>query len=472
MNIIRYIKRSVLFGLACLLTNFSFAKAGQPMKLWYTQPASEWMKALPVGNGRLGAMVFGGIEKETIALNEITLWAGKEDPDQDPVFGKEKLKQIRTLYFQNDLIKGNDQAQQEMAGKPHSFGSHLPIGNLNLQFDYPPGKIQNYYRDLNLNDAVANVEFSKGDVKFHREVLCSNPDGVLVVKLSADRKSALNFTVSLELLRKTEITANNNVLEFVGDLSKEASGGVAFIGSIRIKTEDGDVIAVGKSLKVSKATTAYLYIDVRTDFQAKADFKSFCRETTEKASEKMYDEIKAKHQADYSRLFKRVDLFLGESETDDLPTDLRWLLVKEGKNDVGLDALFFQYARYLLIASSRENSPLPANLQGVWNDNLANNMGWTCDYHMDINTEQNYWLANVGNLGECNAPLFRFLKSLSEYGKKNGSRPLRRTWLDGSYHGECLGIYCSRLACGLGTVPYRWHLAGVAFVDALHLYAR
>ncbi len=418
MNLVRYIKRSVLFVLACMLTIPLFAKDEKSLRLWYNQPSSELMKSLPLGNGRLGAMVFGGIRKETIALNEITLWAGKEDPDQEYMAGKEKLKEIREFFFKDEMKEGTDAAGQILVGKPHSFGSHLPIGNLNLQFDYPAGKIQNYYRDLNLENAVAKVEFSKGGVKYNREFLCSNPDNVLVVKLTADKKSALNFTVSLDLLRKAEVSATDNILEFSGDLSKEPSGGVAFLGNIRVKAEDGTVVAADKSLKVSNASTVYLYIDVRTNFHTKADFKSLCRTTTENASKKTYDDIKAKHIADYSQLFKRVDLYLGESETADLPTDLRWLLVKEGKSDAGMDALFFQYARYLLIASSRENSPLPANLQGLWNDNLANNMGWTCDYHLDINTEQNYWLANVGNLHECNAPLFNYIDDLASYGEK------------------------------------------------------
>lgn len=413
------IKKIVLFSVTMLLPVFAFATAEKSMRLWYNQPASEWMKSVPVGNGRLGAMVFGGVEKETIALNEITLWAGKNDPDQDPLLGKEKLKEIRELFYKGDLIKGNDVAQQEMAGKPHSFGTHLPMGNLYLHFDYPQGGLSNYERELNLSDAVARVSFDKAKVRYTREVLCSNPDGVLVIKCSASRKSALNFSLSLDLLRKAELNLKGNVLEFAGDIAAEnpKNGGVAFLGNITVKTDDGAVSVDGKQLKVKDATTAYIYIDIRTSFKP-ADYKVLCRSTVQKAVEQNYDVLKTRHIADYKKLYDRVELSLGESDNEDLPTDLRWLLVKEGKNDVGLDALFFQFARYLLIASSREDSPLPANLQGVWNDNLANNMGWTCDYHMDINTEQNYWLANVGNLGECNAPLFGFLKDLAEYGKK------------------------------------------------------
>lgn len=412
-------KKIVFYLIITLVGNLQLLKAeNQPLKLWYNQPASEWMKSLPLGNGRLGAMVFGGIQKETIALNEITMWAGKEDPDQEHIVGKEKLREIREYFFKGEIEKGNESAGKVLVGKPHSFGTHLPVGNLNLQFDYPDGKIQNYYRDLNLDNAVASVTFDKGGVKYTREFLNSNPDDVLVVKLMASKKAALNFSVSLDLLRKAEISAKNNVLEFAGDMSKEPSGGVAFLGNIRIKNEDGTVSAQGNKLKISNATTVYLFIDIRTNFQTIADFKTVCRHATDNASKKIYEELKAKHIADYQKLFKRVELFLGNSETDDLPTDLRWLLVKEGKSDAGMDALFFQYARYLLIASSRENSPLPANLQGLWNDNLANNMGWTCDYHLDINTEQNYWLANIGNLRECNAPLFDYIDDLASYGQK------------------------------------------------------
>ena len=407
----------------CLIINIfvflPFMKAeNQPLKLWYNQPASEWMKALPLGNGRLGAMVFGGIQKETIALNEVTMWSGQPDPNQEKALGKEKLQEIRTLFFNGKLKEGNEISQKLMAGTPHSFGSHLPIGNLYLNFDYPKGRIKNYERELNIENALASVSYEKGNVKYSREYFCSNPDGLLVLKFSVDKKSALNFSVGLDLLRQADLTLKNNVLEFSGDMStQQPTGGVAFLGNITVKSDDGTVSVVNKQLKIKDATTVYLYIDIRTNFKS-PDYQSICRNTIQQAIKKDYAELKQRHITDYQRLFSRVELFLGKSDTDNLPTDLRWLLVKEGKNDVGLDVLFYQYARYLLIAASRENSPLPANLQGIWNDNLANNMGWTCDYHLDINTQQNYWLANIGNLAECNKSLFNYLKDLSVYGQK------------------------------------------------------
>jgi len=391
----------------------------QPLKLWYNQPASEWMKSLPLGNGRLGAMVFGGIQKETIALNEITLWSGQNDPHQEQIIGKQKLQEIRDYFFMGELAKGNELSQNLLAGIPHSFGTHLPIGNLYLNFDYKEGKIQNYQRELNLQNAVTSVSFEKGNVKYNREIFCSNPDGVLVMKLSANQKSALNFSISLDLLLQAELSLKNNVLEFSGDLSVQnpKTGGVAFLGNITVKSDEGTVSVEGKQLKIKDATTAYLYIDIRTNFKS-PDYQATCHHTVQQAQKEDFNLLIQRHIEDYQKLYGRVDLFLGNSDMENLPTDLRWSMVKEGKNDVGMDVLFFQYARYLLIASSRENSPLPANLQGIWNDNLANNMGWTCDYHLDINTQQNYWLANIGNLSECNTPLFGYIKDLSVYGQK------------------------------------------------------
>lgn len=416
-------KKKLLFCLIGILGFLPFLKAEQqPLKLWYNQPASEWMKSLPLGNGRLGAMIFGGIQKETIALNEITMWSGKPDANQEPRLGKDKLQEIRNLFFNGKLAEGNELSQKLMAGTPHSFGTHLPIGNLNLNFNYPDGRFSNYERNLDLKNAIASVSYEKGNVKYTREYFCSNTDGILVLKLSANQKSALSFTVSLDLLRQAELSLKNNVLEFSGDMSVQnpTIGGVAFLGNITVKSDGGTVSVENKQLKIKDATTAYLYIDIRTNFKS-PNYQSICRTTVENAIKTGYSELKQKHITDYQKLFNRVELFLGNSDMDNLPTDLRWLMIKEGKNDVGMDVLFYQYARYLLIASSRENSPLPANLQGIWNDNLANNMGWTCDYHLDINTQQNYWLANSGNLAECNKPLFSYIKDLSIYGKKSAS---------------------------------------------------
>ncbi|MDR2086458.1 MAG: glycoside hydrolase family 95 protein, partial [Dysgonamonadaceae bacterium] len=199
---------------------------------------------------------------------------------------------------------------------------------------------------------------------------------------------------------------------------KQGPGGVHYEGIVQITLNGGKIHSRNNTLVVENSHEALITIDIRTSFK-NSEYKELCNQTLQKATSKTYRELKQAHLKDYQHLFNRVHLDLGKSEADKLPTDVRWQRLKtERKDDPGLFSLFFQYGRYLLIASSRENSPLPANLQGVWNDNLACNMAWTCDYHLDINTEQNYWLANAGNLPECNTPLFTYLEDLSQYGEK------------------------------------------------------
>lgn len=388
-------------------------------RLWYKQPAKVWMESSPLGNGRIGAMVYGGIETETIALNEITMWSGEPDKFQERPCGKDMLNEIRQLFFAGDYSKGNRIASSYLAGTPHSFGSHVPLGDLKMDFKYPQGNVSDYKRELNLENAINTVTFKVGNVKYTREYFCSNPDEALIIKLSSSKAKALNMNLSFDLLRESDMRTTNNGLEFSGKVSfpKQGPGGVSFAGKVGVIIKDGKIITKDGKVEITDATSIVIAFDVRTDYSNKT-YKEDCIKTVDNVLAQNYDKVKQKHIADYSNLYNRVDLFLGNSETDNLPTDVRWKRVKDGANDVVLDALLFNYARYLLIAASRENSPLPANLQGIWNDNLACNMGWTNDYHLDINTEQNYWLSNIGNLAECNKPLFDYIKSLSIDGQK------------------------------------------------------
>ena len=186
-------------------------------------------------------------------------------------------------------------------------------------------------------------------------------------------------------------------------------------------TDGGRIISQNNSLSITQADAVTIFIDIRTDFN-NPEYISQCSQSIHKASIQKYKQLKQAHIQDYNSLFNRVELCLGTSEADKLPTDERWQRLKAGKTDVGLEALFFHYGRYLIISSSREDSPLPANLQGLWNDNLACNMPWTCDYHLDVNTQQNYWLTNIANLAECNAPLFNYIGALSVAGEKTAEK--------------------------------------------------
>lgn len=395
----------------------TFAVHSQNDRLWYQQPAREWMEASPLGNGRLGIIVYGGIDRETVALNESTMWSGQFDEDQEQPFGKEKLSQLRQLFFDGKLSEGNDIASKYLRGNYHSFGTHLPVGDLLMHFDYPAGQLSNYKRELNLEDAIDEVTFTVGNIQYRREYFCSNPDDAIIIHLTASQPKSITMSLEMKLLREADVVVSNGQLSFSGKVSfpMHGPGGVNFTGKIKILSDDGTMSNDSNQLFIRNASSVAIVIDVRTDYKNN-NYKELCDTTVGKASSRSYEQLKANHVKDFSSLFKRVELSLGNSSLEYLPTDIRWQRVKDGQDDAGLDALFFQYGRYLLLSSSRENSPLPANLQGIWNDNLSCNMGWTCDYHLDINIEQNYWIANVGNLPECNRPLFNYIKDLASYG--------------------------------------------------------
>ena len=388
-------------------------------ELWYAQPAKVWMESLPIGNGRLGAMTYGGIEEEKLALNESTMWSGQYNENQNKPFGREKMNQLRKLFFEGKLSEGNRIAGDNLHGNQTSFGTHLPIGDLKMQFIYPEGKVTGYRRSLSLDEAVSSVSFNSGGVNYKREYFATNPDNVLVLRLTADKQKSITMNIGLDLMRQADLSVEDNQLVFTGkvDFPLHGPGGVCFEGRIAVLADNGEVKMEQSGVGIKEADAVTLIVDVRTDYKS-PDYKTLCADGVKKAAAKSYDELKQAHIKDYNTLYNRVSIHFGQDANRALPTDVRWKQVKEGKTDTGLDALFFQYGRYLTIASSRENSPLPIALQGFFNDNKACNMGWTNDYHLDINTEQNYWAANVGNLAECNAPLFTYIKDLAHHGAK------------------------------------------------------
>ena len=388
-------------------------------ELWYAQPAKVWMESLPIGNGRLGAMTYGGIEEEKLALNESTMWSGQYNENQNKPFGREKMNQLRKLFFEGKLSEGNRIAGDNLHGNQTSFGTHLPIGDLKMQFIYPEGKVTDYRRSLSLDEAISSVSFNSGGVNYKREYFATNPDNVLVLRLTADKQKSITMNMGLDLMRQADLSVENNQLVFTGkvDFPLHGPGGVCFEGRIAVLADNGEVKMEQSGVSIKEADAVTLIVDVRTDYKS-PDYKTLCADGVEKAAAKSYDELKQAHIKDYNTLYNRVSIHFGQDANRAMPTDVRWKQVKEGKTDTGLDALFFQYGRYLTIASSRENSPLPIALQGFFNDNKACNMGWTNDYHLDINTEQNYWAANVGNLAECNAPLFTYIKDLAHHGAK------------------------------------------------------
>lgn len=386
--------------------------------LWYQQPAGEWMEAMPAGNGRLSAMVYGGILRERIALGEISLWSGKPDASNNDICGKDKLDEMRRCFFNGDPERGNELGNKYLNGLGRSFGTHLPLGDIVVDFRYPCGQIRNYRRSIDMDSSVVAVTFSCGDTDFRREYIADYPDDVIAMRYTASRRGAITATFGLNLLRKAVVKATKDGLMLAGkvDFPMHGAGGVSFCGEVRLLPEGGTVNATDTTVTIDGADALTIIIDVRTDYNNK-DYMQLCAATVDKSANKGYGTLRAAHVADYTALFGHMDISFGEGAGCHLPTDTRLKLAQAGASDPKLDALFFQYGRYMLISSSRPSGmPLCANLQGIWNDNGACNMPWTCDYHLDINIQQNYWAANRANLAECNEPLFSYISMLADSG--------------------------------------------------------
>ena len=391
--------------------------------LWYEQPAQRWLEALPIGNGRLGAMVFGGVTRERVALNESTVWSGAPSDRHDNRGAREHLAEIRQLFFAGQYMEARDLCAKHLLGRRGSYGTHLPMADLLLEFHHPNGAVTDYRRQLDLAEGVARVEYAIGGVRFVRETLASNPDNVLAIRLTCEEPGQLSFSMRLDGGDlPAEIQAKNDgTLVIRGDAreTKHSDGttGVSFESRVRVLAEGGQVKAVGQNLEVQGADAVTLLVVANTTF-GDQDPTASCAAQIERVAGQSFSQLRQTHVADHRELFDRVALDLGGQDATSRPTDRRIADLHAGANDPQLAALFFQYGRYLLIAGSREDSPLPTNLQGIWNDNLACNMGWTCDFHLDINMQQNYWPTEMCNLAECHEPLFRLIESLRAPGRR------------------------------------------------------
>jgi alpha-L-fucosidase 2 len=417
------IRPLVVFCLGAALALINGRSAEQELTLWYRGPATRWLEALPVGNGRLGAMVFGGVERERLALNESTVWSGGPSDRYDNPSARAQLAEIRRLLFEGKYAQASELCAQHLFGRQDSYGTHLPMADLFLDFNLGSGGVRDYRRELELDAGIARVEFSCEGARYTREVLASHPDGVLAVRLTCDQPRRLSLAVRLSSGNLPgEVTApDSHTLALSGHAweTKHSDGmtGVRYACRVGVLTDSGKVTAQQEHLEVEGAGGVTLLIAANTSFRS-ASPETLCREQVEAAVRKPFSKLRDEHTADHRRLFRRVELDLGGAEAARRPTNQRLTALRAGDDDPQLAALFFQYGRYLLIAGSREDSPLPTNLQGLWNDNLACNMGWTCDFHLDINTQQNYWPAEVCNLAECHEPLFRLVESLRAPGRR------------------------------------------------------
>lgn len=404
------------FWVIALLSVIVFSAGAEDLKLWYARPAEKWVEALPLGNSRLGVMVYGNPANEELQLNEETVWGGGPHRNDQPN-ALEALHKVRKLIFEGK----NEEAQRMIDATfrtPQNGMPYQTIGSLMLHFTGHEN-YSDYYRDLNIENAISTTTYKVDGVTYTREVLASFTDNIVIVRLSSDKKGALSFTANYKSPLKHTVRKKDGKLIFSGN-GQEHEG---IPGAIRVETQtyvqtpDGKVNVSADKITVSDATTTTIYISSATNF---VNYKDVSGNESKRATaymkaaiSKPYEKAKAEHVTYYQNQFNRVKLDIGTSEAAKDETHIRVRNFTNG-NDVSLPVLLFQYGRYLLISSSQPGGQA-ANLQGIWNDNLL--APWDGKYTININTEMNYWPAEVTNLSETHRPLFQMIKELSESGR-------------------------------------------------------
>lgn len=387
----------------------------QKHRLWYRKPAAEWNEALPIGNGRLGAMIFGGTAQEMLQLNEDSVWyGGPRDRNNEDALPH--LPQIRKLIMEGRLQEAEELAALTMTGLPEAQRHYLPLGDLLLSFADHEQPAQDYMRELDLENGVSRISYRIGEVRYTRELFASYPDQAIVIRVSADKEKAISFKARFNrqnwrYLEKSEKWGLSGLV-----MRGECGGkdGGSFCAVMKAVPEGGDCRTLGDHLLVNGADAVTLLLAAGTTFRH-PDPELYGKRRLDELSRVPYNDLLARHIADYRELYGRVDLKLPESPGKDaLPTDDRLELFRQGAEDHGLIATYFQFGRYLLISSSRPGS-LPANLQGIWNNSFL--PPWDSKFTININAQMNYWPAENCNLTECHEPLFDLIERMREPGR-------------------------------------------------------
>jgi len=398
------------------------------VRLWYNQPAKVWEEALPVGNGRLGAMVFGQPFAERIQVNEESLWAGQPINNNNPdALGS--LDELRTLLFQEKSIEAQRLVELNFLGTPPRIRSYQPAGNIFLIRD-STAKVDDYYRDLMLENGIATVKYSLNKTKYTQEVFASAPDNVIAIHIVSEGNEGIDLQISLKREKDASVQIENNQIVLTGQIIDEPDpltgpGGkhMKFASLLNVDQKGGTLIRDGNCLRVEGSSEVTLLYTVSTDyninslnFDRSINPLKVCKDIIEEAERKSYNQLKMDHIKDHASIFNRVFMHLGKNEISNLPTDQRIKALKEAKVDPDLAALYFQFGRYLLMGSSRKPGKLPANLQGVWNYQYK--APWNADFHTNINLQMNYWPAEVANIPEALIPLSNFMDKLMVPGGK------------------------------------------------------
>lgn len=386
------------------------------LKLWYDKPANlkEWNEAIPFGNGSLGGMIYGGVETEHIQLNEETVWYGSEKDRNNPDALK-YLPTIRQLIFEGKINEAERLTTLAMCGTPFSEGHFEPLGDLYLNFFGSSQTPEHYRRELDISEAIVRVDYELDHVEYHREIFASAVHHVIVMRLSANQLGKISLSVRLERKNcydSTEILPQNTLM-MKGICGGE--NGTKFRACARVCPEGGKICHVGDKIVVENTDSLLILVTGRTNYHGD-DPSEWCLKQMVEISKVSYSDLKEAHLRDYQSLFSRVSLNLNTQEDtlSSMSTDKRLERVKEGKEDIGLLEQYFQFGRYLLISSSRPGC-LPANLQGLWNQDME--PAWDSKYTININTEMNYWPAETCNLSECCLPLFDLIEKIRKKGR-------------------------------------------------------
>ena len=419
--------------LLILLSAFCLANGSSDLVLWFDTPAIKFIQALPLGNGRLGAMVFGGVDEETLILNEASLWSGSPQ-DADRPDAASYLPEIRRLLLEGKNAEAEKLVYEHFTckgpgsgyakGKDVQYGSYQTLGTLRLRFQSNDLPVSDYHRELNLEDAIARVEYRRGDVKYLREAFVSAPDQIILLRLSADKPGSIEFQAKLDRPERFEVSADGtNGLLMSGQLNNGTDGnGMKYALRLRALNKGGDLSVSQSTLRVQRADEVVLLLSAATDYMGfggrrTSDPLGASLMDFQKAASKNFDTLIANHTRDYHRYFNRVTLQLGKLNSDpsSQPIPKRLEEYKDGSTDPALAALYFQYGRYLLISSSRPGG-LPANLQGIWAEEVQT--PWNADWHLNVNVQMNYWPAEITNLSELHQPLFAMIESLQTPGAR------------------------------------------------------
>lgn len=416
------------------------------LKLQYSKPAAGWQQGLPVGNGRIGAVVIAELDRETWSISEVTYWSGQAEPLAPEGSGslgskteaKAALAEMRQAFFAGDYAAGDRLAKRYLQPEKRNFGTNLRVCDVHIEFNGElPGANADadqavMTRELDLRDAVVRAEIKAaadaGEPLMTREIIASHPAGIVAARFKSRIPGGLSFRISLSghTDRFSAMPGDSGALRFKGQavetMHSDGRCGVACEGCVKVVASSGSVSGGADYLAVAGADEAVVYFAVHTDYgQNGTSWQSEAGREIAAAEALGWDRLYAGHLDDFRPLFDRVKLELGDcgSGQGGRPTNERIDRMREGEfDDPGLFVLFFQYGRYLTIAGSREDSPLPMNLQGIWNDGEANRMAWSCDYHLDINTQMNYYPTEAIHLGESHLPLMQYVQRLSEAGRE------------------------------------------------------